>query len=165
MSDQNTLLDTLDLSPRDRERLINSMNQMAARPFNAACRRRLRVDFNHAPPVVLKLIEQDGTDLRFTVQPRNLSRWGIAVIHGRFIYPETVCLVAIPTRSRTYTVHQAVVRQCRHVKGTVHEVSLVFAEALKLDDYVELDEEQRVIASYEAQEDEEAAQRGRAGRR
>lgn len=154
--EESTLLDTLSLSPRERERVINSMNQMAAKPLATGCRRRLRVDFDHAPAVVLKMLEDNGTDLRFSCQPRNLSRWGVAVIHGRFLYPDKVCLVALPTLDKRYTVHQAVVRQCRHVKGTVHEVSLVFAEPIALGDYVVLTDEQRSVAAYEAQADEEA---------
>lgn len=159
MSEQSTLLDTLDMSPRDRNRLLESMNHMAAQPIDAPCRRRLRVDFGNAPALVLKLIEEDGRDMRYTVQPRNISRWGVSVIHGRFLYPDTICLVAIPSLERKYTLHQAVVRQCRHVKGTVHEASLVFAAPIALGEYVELTEEQAVIVEHEEAQDNKAAQR------
>lgn len=160
MHEENTILDTLSLNAKERGQLLRSMNQLAAKPSAVPCRRRLRVAFDSAPPVVMKIIDANGNDLRYTCQPRNLSRWGVAVIHGRFIYPESVCLIALPTLDRQYTAHQAIVRQCRHIKGTVHEVSLVFSEPIVLNNYVELSDDEQAVARHESKEDADAMDRG-----
>lgn len=159
MSERKAILNTLDLNARQRAALLQKLDEQAVSPVNVPNRRSLRISFDHARAIVFKPMDDHGTDMRYTVQPRNISRWGVSVIHGRFVYPETQCIAAIPTREGKYTVHTAVVRRCRHVKGMVHELSLVFSEPVDLRVYVELNEEQRVIIEHEAEQDAQAGNR------
>lgn len=161
LDDEKALRSTLDLSREEMDYLMRAMNHAASRPLTVPNRRRLRLPFDHARAVVLKPMDDRGSDMRFTVQPRNLSRWGIAVIHGRFMHQETVCLVAIPALGGNYTVHSAMVRNCRHVRGTVHELSLVFSDPVALDEYIVLNEEQLAIVEHETAEEEKSMDRAK----
>lgn len=135
-------IETLKLSDRDKARLIQAVEAQAAQqsPHIEQDRRNLRVSY--AGKSVLVSLEGNGSHVRFSVVPRNISRGGMAFVHGRFVYPNTPCHAALPrTDGKPHQVEGKVVH-CRHVAGIVHEVSVRFDAPINLEDFVVLDPEQ-----------------------
>lgn len=150
MSDQP--IQTIRLSSRDRRKLVDVINQQGARGKQNTERRNIRVDY-HAEGVIVAIRQPHGNTIQHAVVPRNLSRWGIAFVHGRFVYPDVTCDVTLPTlEGKSYIVPGKVVR-CRHIGGIVHEVSVVFNEPVDLDLFVTLNAEQREQTALEQSDD------------
>ena len=107
-------------------------------------RRALRVQYTEAK-AVLTLHNESGGSTRLAVVPRNLSRRGMAFVHGRFIYVDSRCEVMLKTLAGEWHTLQGVIRNCRHVSGIVHEVAVVFDDAIDLSEFVNLSPEEEMI--------------------
>ncbi len=138
--DGNKPIETLRLSSADKQKLIDYVEHQGKKPVDTN-RRAIRVNFA-GRNVLIKVQGQEGQAQVCTVVPRNLSRRGLAFVHGRFVYPDSVCEVTLPMLSGKWCVLRGVVRRCRHVNGIVHEVSVVFDETIDLNQFVRLTTEQ-----------------------
>ena len=140
MSNGGLPIETLRLNGAEKQKLIEYVEKLSKQPFDDE-RRGLRVMFD-GRKVLVKVIGAEGRETVCTVVPRNLSRRGLAFVHGRFIYPDSECEVTLPILSGKWAVLKGVIRRCRHVSGIVHEVSVVFDETLDLKHFVRLNAEQ-----------------------
>ncbi|MEM6459937.1 MAG: response regulator [Planctomycetota bacterium] len=136
MAASNAPIETIRLSARDKQKLVEYVEQSSKRSFDNE-RRALRVDFQGRKTLVT-ITNSHGQRVRHTVLPRNLSRNGLAFVHGRFVYPESKCNVTLPMQSGKWWAVDGEVRHCRHIQGIIHEVSVVFDEPLNLNDFVRL---------------------------
>lgn len=136
-------IETLRISDRDKQKLVNTVNESSGRHVDRE-RRALRVQYTEAK-AVLTLHMETGGSTRLAVVPRNLSRRGLAFVHGRFIYSGTRCEVMLKTLADEWVAIQGVVRSCRHISGIVHEVAVVFDESVDLSDFVRLSPEEEMI--------------------
>lgn len=145
-------IETLKLSDRDKSRLIQAVDAQSAQQAADIDldRRNLRVSY--AGQNVLITLENNGQTVSYSVVPRNISRGGLAFVHGRFVYPDTPCHVALPRTDGTMQHVDGSVVRCRHVAGIVHEVSLRFEKQVDLEDFVVLDPEQADMHSQERSE-------------
>ncbi len=139
-SDTNKPIETLRLSSADKQKLIDYVEHQGKKSVED-CRRALRVNFA-GRNVLVKVQGQESQSQVCTVVPRNLSRRGLAFVHGRFIYPDSTCEITLPMLSGKWCVLKGVVRRCRHVNGIVHEVSIVFDETIDLNQFARLTTEQ-----------------------
>jgi len=136
-------IETLRISDRDKQNLVSDVDS-AAGPAVGRERRALRVRYTEAR-AILTLHAATGGDTKFAVVPRNLSRNGLAFVHGRFIYANARVEVMLKSLDGKWQEIAGVVRLCRHVSGIVHEVSVVFDESIDLNDFVELSPEEEMI--------------------
>lgn len=136
-------IETLRISDRDKQKLVSTVNESAAKPVSKE-RRALRVQYTEAKAVLTLHLETGGST-RLAVVPRNLSRRGLAFVHGRFVYADSRCEVMLKTLAGEWVTILGVVRSCRHVSGIVHEVAIVFDEAVDLSEYVQLSSEEEMI--------------------
>ncbi|MEM1354898.1 MAG: response regulator [Planctomycetota bacterium] len=136
-------IETLRVSDRDRSRLIDQVESASSKTVQDD-RRRLRVSFTQSK-AVLSVYTETGAATRFVVMTRNLSRMGVAIVHGRFIFPETKCEVMLQSLDHQWVPVPGVVRSCRHVQGMVHEVAVVFDQAIHLPSFVALSPEQEML--------------------
>jgi hypothetical protein len=82
------------------------------------------------PTLEVSVMHPAGNQVDFLVRPHNLSRSGIAFLHGQFLYPGTpVQLKLRSTTGWTYEMTGEVV-YCRVARGMVHEVGLRFSAAI-----------------------------------
>lgn len=137
----NQPIETLRLSDKDKNKLLHHVEQLSTRPV-ASSRRSLRVRFNTGG-VLVTLMQPNGAVSRLSVLPRNLSKRGIAFIHGRFIYPGMLTDVTLPTLDGELIQVHGKVRNCRHISGIVHEVSIVFTSVIDIEMFVELNADQK----------------------
>ena len=136
MAQDTAPIETIRLGARDKQKLIEYIEQSSRKSVNND-RRALRVDFQGRNCLVT-ITNSHGQKVRHSVLPRNLSRRGLAFVHGRFVYPDSRCQVTLPMQNGKWTVVEGVIRNCRHISGIIHEISIVFDEALNLNDFVRL---------------------------
>lgn len=135
-------IETIKLSDRDKTRLVQALEAQASQQAGGGQgnRRNLRVGF-HGRNVLISMNPM-GAHVRYSVVPRNLSRGGLAFIHGRYIYPNTACTVNLAAFDGQVHSVEAKVLRCRHIGGIVHEVSLQFEDPIDLERFVPLSPEQ-----------------------
>ncbi len=150
-SDGNKPIETLRLSAAEKQKLVEYVEHQGKRPVEDD-RRALRVSFV-GRKVLIKVTSQEGQTMVCTVVPRNLSRRGLAFVHGRYVYPDCACEITLPMLSGKWCVLKGVIRRCRHVTGIVHEVSVVFDETIDLNQFVRLTTEQAETHLAEMTED------------
>ena len=72
----------------------------------------------------------------YMLAPRNLSRSGCSLIHGKFVYPKTACVVGLCARdAQAVPVHSKVI-WCRYITGRVHELGIEFTDPIDLSEFV-----------------------------
>ncbi|MBB6429755.1 response regulator [Algisphaera agarilytica] len=136
MPHESTPIETIRLSARDKQKLVDYIEHSGKKVINND-RRALRVDF-HGRKVLVTITNNHGQRVSHSVLPRNLSRNGIAFVHGRFVYPESRCQVTLPMQNGKWYAVEGEVRTCRHIQGIIHEIAIVFDEPLNLNDFVRL---------------------------
>ncbi len=127
-------IDSTRMRPRQRTELINQLEKNGVKVAADAERRATRVVYNGQ--VVVTVDHPSGAASRFVVYPRNLSAKGMAFVHGGFLYPGSRCLILMNDLAGKGHQMPGQVRGCRHVNGLVHEVSVIFNDAIKLDEFV-----------------------------
>jgi len=133
-------IETLRLSTREKTKLVEALQSTHDRSGLRSDRERrtLHVNLPVETEIILTLLSDGGDIGRFSVLPRDLSRKGIGLVHGRFIYPGTRCEVDLPGldgKPRTITGR---VKYCQHVRGLIHELGVSFDSAIVLSDFVHL---------------------------
>lgn len=131
------LIDTIRLSPRDRKRLVDELNRQAQPVPAASERRHLRVSYNIGQ-VEVRIAHPEGDPITYSVVPRNLSERGVAFLHGSFVYTGSQCTVVLPRLNAKPTVIAGRIHRCRHVTGLLHEVTVLFAQELNLNEFIRL---------------------------
>lgn len=139
----NKPIDTIRLSPRDKQRLVTEIQNQSRHYTPKHDRRRLRVDF--CGNVIVSLRNPDGHTVRYSVTPRNLSTHGLGFIHGQYVHQDRPCEVIIPTLNREWIQLTARIRRCKHLAKLIHDVSLVFDQPIDLADFVALTPDQVLI--------------------
>lgn len=127
---------TLHLSDRDKAKLLWAIDQ-ANQNEDKENQRRLRVTCTNNE-AVLTLKHNDCTETRLSVLARNLSRWGAALVHGRYVHPDARCELMIQSSNGRWQRMLGRVRHIRHIQGTIHELGVAFDEPIELGDFVSL---------------------------
>lgn len=86
--------------------------------------------------VVVELNDPGGTSAAIVARGHNMSPGGIGIIHGRYVYPGTVCTCWLRHTSKGMTPIQGTVRWCRHLQGMVHLSGVEFNEVIEVSDYI-----------------------------
>jgi CheY-like chemotaxis protein len=136
-------IETLRLSSRDKRRLVQQINQNSRTVPSQMERRSLRVEFN-VGHVVVSITHPNRQNTAYSVAPRNLSRRGIAFIHGQFIYVNSPCMVMMPMLDGRWANIAGKVVGCRHLSGLLHEISVAFKQDIELSQFVTLTDDQKV---------------------
>lgn len=137
-------IDTIRLNHQQKQTLLDAIEAESGQQKSSRERRTLRVRFN--PPdgyVMIALTHPTGQRVRYSVLPRNLSRKGMAFAHGQFVYPGSECDIAMQDKTGQWWQLHGKVARCRHVKGIIHEASVVFSRPAELSRFVDLTNEQR----------------------
>jgi hypothetical protein len=67
--------------------------------------------------------------------PRNISRGGMAFLHGGFIHPGTRCQITLIAIDDEKVTVRATVRACRYIRGKVHHVGVEFETPVNVEDF------------------------------
>ncbi len=152
-------IETIRLTARDKRRVIESMNTASKNNTPMQEHRHLRVDYN-VGDIAVTFVHPNGGEASCYVVPRNLSKSGIAFLHGRYVHTDCACVVHLPTRDKKIVRIEGSIVRVRHLKGVVHEVSVVFSQVIELDQFVELTDEESL--RHYCERNSEGQQLGRA---
>lgn len=137
MKNQSDLpIQTLRLSDRDKTKLLWAIEH-ANQQDDAQSQRRLRVNCKNND-AILTLKQEGGAETKLSMLARNLSRWGAALVHGRYIHPDARCELNIQNSSGQWCRMLGRVRHIRHIQGTIHELGVAFEEPIDLNEFVSL---------------------------
>jgi CheY-like chemotaxis protein len=132
-----TQLDLMRLSDDVRAEIIASLDHVAA----AQGRIDMRADDRHAikmaSPVFAEFRHPGGSRLACLIIPRNISRHGMAFLHGSFVYPGSACKVIMKTLAGQHVSIPGQVVRCSYVVGKVHDVGIRFEEPITPGEFVE----------------------------
>ncbi len=132
-SDQEPVVDTLRVSAAAASRILERLDGPTSTSAARESRKSQRVSYRRSEGLVVRIHHPGGSVANFLVRPRNLSRTGMAFLHGGFVYPGTRCQVTLRcTEGPAIRVDGQVVR-CRHVTSNAHEIGLHFETSIQLD--------------------------------
>ncbi|MEO0588052.1 MAG: response regulator [Planctomycetota bacterium] len=139
------VLDTLRLTPRQAEALLDSLQQETAGADQQANRSEARHFYTDLTGIPLEVSHPGGTTSSFSVIPVDLSAKGIGLLHGGFVYQGTEVIATLTDLSGLERRVAGRVMDCRLYRGRVHVLGVRFEEPIELDAYMtDLDAEPEV---------------------
>ena len=122
-------IETIRLDDRERRKVIEAIKKPKAQQSGSS--RGVRVAYNSSC-VTVSIANPGGNNVNYSVIPRNLSRRGIAFLHGRFVYPDSRCSIVLQTLDDENMTMEGTIVRCDHLAGTIHEVAAVFSSPIDL---------------------------------
>lgn len=126
-----TVHDPLRLSVAETDRLLAQLNRAGA----GQSKRRHRRWLMSRQKGVLSLTNDKGNHSAFVIVPRNISRGGVAVLHGGFVHCGTRCTLGLRGADGAPRSMPATVVRCRCVEGRVHDLGIVFDQEVNPRDF------------------------------
>lgn len=130
-------VDTVRLSPAEREALIASLDRQSKDADSSENNRRHeRVAF-FPKPVAVSFIHPGGVETRCLVTPRNISVSGMGFLHGGYLHNGSECVVNLPSLFGDTRFVRGAIRSCRYITGNVHEIGVEFDDEIDPYDFLE----------------------------
>lgn len=106
---------------------LDELDQAAQPPRGIDLRRDER-HLYRAAHATIEFPRESAGRLRYATAPRNLSRRGIGLLMGRYVYAGTLCRVSLPGRYGDLEVVAGRAVRCHYVlgSGSLHEVGVRF---------------------------------------
>lgn len=114
----------LKLTPAEREAIAAAMK----RHSGPEQRREKRVELDES----FQLIVRFGTGQALGVTPRDVSASGLGFYHVAYVHPGTEVGLVMKAKGADAVSRKGTVVRCRHVKGRVHEVGVLFEERIEI---------------------------------
>ncbi|MEM6332151.1 MAG: response regulator [Planctomycetota bacterium] len=130
------MLDTLRLSPRQAEALLDSLQQETAGGDQQSNRQEKRHFYTDLSGIRLEVSHPGGTTSDFSVIPVDLSARGMCVLHGGFVYTQTEVVATLTDLNGLERRLAGRVMDCRLHRGRVHVLGIRFDEAIELESYM-----------------------------
>jgi hypothetical protein len=130
------VIDLLRMNDRQLLELIRALDDPDNQPPEAAERSETRLPFNMARKIVASIEEHNGSCHVYLVVTRNISRRGAGVLHGKFLHRETRIILRLPRLDGTAALVHGRVRQCRYVRGRIHEIGIEFDQPVELEQFI-----------------------------
>jgi CheY-like chemotaxis protein len=110
----------------DEAQLKTLFDRLDARADGADAREHQRFLYRHK--IILVRIEQpgDGEPTNFVCPTRNVSRGGLACLHGGYIHVGSAVVAHLRTTRGGFDGIPGFVARCEHVRGNIHDVGIRF---------------------------------------
>lgn|GEM_PF-6265115 len=131
-------LDTVRMTPGAQRKLLDKMDKHTQSGEPEDDRRAHRRHTYRPPAVAFQVEHPGGGGARYLVGARNLSRQGVSLIHGGFLYNGASCIIVLETRSRELLAFPGRIVTCRHVDRTIHEIGVRFDQEIDIQTYFQL---------------------------
>jgi two-component system, chemotaxis family, chemotaxis protein CheY len=128
------VIDTLKLSPRELESIVNELNRNNAQAA-ARSKRQLKRWTLQQQKVILTFVHGTASKVHGVAMPRNISRKGAAVLYGTFVHPGSKCFLSLRCVDGSTRSIAGVVMHCRHIKGRLHDLGIRFENAVNPRDF------------------------------
>lgn len=126
------LIDTLRLSPREVEGVLDKLNARRDRLEGASKRRHPRVFFTQIQGVPMTVSHPGGSSETYLVLPHDLSISGMCVLHGGFMHTSSRVEISLnDVEGFPHKITGQVVR-CSHFQKKIHEIGIRFDEMITL---------------------------------
>jgi hypothetical protein len=128
--------DILRLSPREAGEVLGKIE---AQTYNVVAndrRRSPRVPYREVSRLAVMLENEQAGRRTHALLPRNISRQGISLLHGKFVYDSTGCVLGLKALDGQIVPIRGRVIWCRLIGGRVHEFGAQFEDPIDLDDFV-----------------------------
>ncbi len=73
----------------------------------------------------------------YALAPRNISCTGMSLLHGKFVYGGTNCMVGLHSLGAQIVPARGKVIWCRLITGRVHELGIQFDDPVNVDEFVQ----------------------------
>ncbi len=128
--------DILRLSARQTAEILEGM-QRSKKEVTEERRRSPRAPYKDVSRLCVLLENEQKGKRTYALIPRNLSRLGISLLHGKFVYGGTNCVVGLQAADGQVVPVRGKVIWCRLVTGRVHELGVQFEDPIDVEDFVE----------------------------
>ena len=126
----------LRLTARQIAELLQRLND-GTHPVTVERRQTPRVPY-HGPARLCVLLENEPKGRRtYAPAPRNLSQGGITLLHGKFVYGSTNCMVGLHSLEGQIVPARGKVIWCRLITGHVRELGIQFDAPTDLGEFVQ----------------------------
>ncbi len=126
----------LRLSARQIADLLQRLND-GTHAVTVERRQTSRVPY-HGPARLCVLLENEPRGRRtYAPAPRNLGQGGISLLHGKFVYGGTNCMVGLHSLGAQIVPARGKVIWCRLITGRVHELGIQFDDPVNVDEFVQ----------------------------
>jgi CheY-like chemotaxis protein len=129
-------LNTLRLTDRDSNKLLQALDRRGTN-YQGLDRRGSPRHPYRPGSVSIEIIHPGGSTGQFLDLTRNLSKTGISLLHGGFVYTGTKCIVNLRTIDNEELTAAGGVVRCQHIQGHIHELGIHFDEPIDLTLFVE----------------------------
>ncbi len=148
---ENQPIETIRMDDREKRQVIDAY--IARHSRGTGDKRDIRVPFGSTTTVQIEIANPGGNAVHYTVIPRNLSRWGMAFLHGRFVYPDSVCHVILTTLDQEAVTAEGKIVHCHHLGSTIHEVGVMLRTPIDLSMFMPLKPEEVAAQTAEMERD------------
>ncbi len=133
------IINSLRLSARESIELLTRLQEEADAFCGNERRNNDRVPIVEESGITVQLRHPGGSVVNVRVLPRNISPTGIGFLHGGFVYVGTKLVVQLRRMDGFFASLGAVVTQCRHLRGSIHEIGARFANPIEVREYANVD--------------------------
>jgi hypothetical protein len=127
------------LNPTERKELLEAIAMRSDSKPESSRRREPRFTIPESTLIVGELHLQEGSVARVIIPGRDISRGGMSFFHNCYLHPGTPLRVAFADgEKKSICERTGIVRRCEHVKGTLHDVSVKFGDALPVPDLMRI---------------------------
>ncbi len=127
------LQDLLRITPEEATEILGRLGEETKESVGQDRRASPRYSYQHVPRLVVCVQDDEhGLENYFVMVPRNISRTGIGLLHGQFVYPQTKSIVHLKTLDGRLVGIKGQIVHCRMVEGRIHELGVEFATPIDL---------------------------------
>jgi len=130
-------IDTLRMSDQDFQELVEELDGQSSDEAAVQSHRASRYQYTRDRFVLLEVIHSTGSVGRFLVRPFDLSKTGISIMHGVFVYDGTPCRIRLRNGEGKVAVLEGKVVRCRYVRRNIHDIGIQFIEPVEIDDFID----------------------------
>jgi hypothetical protein len=136
MFKESDVFSTLKLSPSDRIRVLDRLDELEREDAGRERRTQERFDYRPEAGLTVRIEQPGGSVSTHLVAGRNISTTGLSFLHGGFLHIGTRCTVRLIALNDESFMASGRVSRCRSVHGRVHEVGLKFDRPLELAKFI-----------------------------
>jgi len=140
-SSSTNVQDILWLKPQEAAEILRAIEARAKDAVGQERRKSPRVPYRATPRVAVIIESEEIGKRTFALIPRNISRTGMSLLHGKFVYDGTPCVAGLKALDGQLVPVRGKVMWCRLIAGRIHEIGIQFEEPIDLDDFVPAGEE------------------------
>ncbi len=128
--------DVLRLSVKECADLIAWLNSESQLVVTHERRLAERYPYRVVPRLAVLFENERPGKRTYSLIPRNISRTGMALLHGKFVYDGTICVLGLQALDGQVIPVRGKVVGCRLIRGRIHELGIRFDEPVEVSDYV-----------------------------